>query len=498
MSLTVLMRNCAAFVAVLGIVLAINGRLHAQVRFEIRNEAGAATPIAASLNQIIKPVVYIVNPDGSVVPRIQGFEMALTYTTEFLDYNQVSPSTTAWKGLALDSTELRAGAGPEFIDIRELTTGTTGITVGCVFEFQTAAFTLGAGAWPVLALSFKAIKTTPAGTAAKIEFAPSLGTTNPPKEIKNLYNELASGETLAAEVAGLDVTIGGESVYMIAFPQAAVDVDKGSEIVLPIQLHNSPKAVDGFSLGMKHDGAKLELVDVTLAEGITSVTGTDPGQDFLSIDKNPANGPGFTMAMILSASDVSKVLDPLKSPHHILDVKYKAIGGRGTTLVTVAATLGKPIVDVVLDIAGIAQKPLKPVTSPPADQVTITIKEVVATNAPFIRGDVDQNGRITITDATGILNYMFNNANLLPAFLPTADNCLIAFNIDGSTRKVDVGGTLVDMETEGSITVTDAVNLLQYLFNNSGRPPAEPFGTVCKAYTGLANERMRCTQFTCK
>jgi len=68
----------------------------------------------------------------------------------------------------------------------------------------------------------------------------------------------------------------------------------------------------------------------------------------------------------------------------------------------------------------------------------------------FVRGDVEENGVVNITDAIAILLYLFSGG--------ATPRCLDSADTDDS----------------GEINITDAVALLGYLFT-SGRPPAAPF-----------------------
>jgi hypothetical protein len=69
---------------------------------------------------------------------------------------------------------------------------------------------------------------------------------------------------------------------------------------------------------------------------------------------------------------------------------------------------------------------------------------------PFRRGDVEPNGRVNITDATNILRFLFQGAGA-PACLATAD-----------------------ANDDGKVLVTDAIYLLEFLFVG-GPPPPSPF-----------------------
>ncbi len=466
---------------------AVSGWLPGQVRFEIRGENGeTGGAIVAGLNQTINPTVFIVNPTGDSVPKIQGFQMAISHDPEFLTA-QVNSIT--WRGTALDTVDLLNGDGPDFFYPREIRTGqplvSQGITLGVIFEEELPSFFLGEGEWEVAKLSYRAIQSTPKGSPTSIGFAAELG--DPP--IANKYNEMDGGFTFAAETAGMDVDIGGELNYTIAFPYSKINTEPSASITVPIMITNSPRDVDGFSLGVKHDGNALELVDVQLADGLTSILGGDPDPQVFSLDMDPENGPGFTMAIIFSV-DENKVLDSSKSPHHVLDVIYQVKIQEGTTKVQITDQLGKPAVAVLLDLFGTPQKPLPPSQNPPS--VTLDV-EVIPGGRPFIRGDVNPlYGRITLLDALGIIQFLLGTSEIdPPLYQPVADNCMIAFNVDGSTT----GGE----ETQQDLDLTDVIYLLGYLFLDGPPPPApfSNFGRECAPFDGPASPRMTCAQFSC-
>lgn len=66
----------------------------------------------------------------------------------------------------------------------------------------------------------------------------------------------------------------------------------------------------------------------------------------------------------------------------------------------------------------------------------------------FRRGDADEDGRVTVSDAVEILRHLFAGASV---------TCLDALDTDDS----------------GAVTLTDAVHLLEYLFLH-GQPPPPP------------------------
>lgn len=470
-------RSLLALVA----VFSLSGLLPAQVSFEIRGERGDRDSTIVGLNQIFKPSVYLINPAD--VPRIQGFQMAITHDQEFLSVRKID---ITWEGTDLDTVDLLNGQGPDFFLVQEVLDGivTTGITLGVIFEQQDPVFSLGAGEWKVATLSYQAIQSTPQGTPTRLDFPAELG--DPP--VGNKYSVLGTGETQDAETSGLDVFVGGELNFTIAFDTQRVVVDPDEEITVPVYLQNVPFEVDGFSLGVKHDGTKLELVDAVLGEGVTSILPDgSPDGDFFILDKQPANGTGFTVAIIFSADDSDVVLDPLEGPHRVLDITYRVKATEGSSMVEITDELGDPPVAVLMDLFGIPQGQLPPATNPPPTELQVQVREG---HQPFIRSDVDQSGSLTLSDAIGVIRYV-TGQSLSPGQEETRQFCLAAFNVDGSTS----GGR----ETKPDIDLTDAIYLLTYLFLDGSQPaaPFKNFGKECEAFDGEAENDMLCSQFDC-
>jgi hypothetical protein len=71
----------------------------------------------------------------------------------------------------------------------------------------------------------------------------------------------------------------------------------------------------------------------------------------------------------------------------------------------------------------------------------------------FLRGDIDANGRVDLSDAIGILGYLFLGG--------TVPRCMDAVDVDDS----------------GGVNLADAISLLSYLFLG-GAPPTVPFPSL--------------------
>ncbi len=74
---------------------------------------------------------------------------------------------------------------------------------------------------------------------------------------------------------------------------------------------------------------------------------------------------------------------------------------------------------------------------------------------PFVRGDVDESGRLEVTDAVRIFGYLFLGD---PRTLPCED--------------------IADADDSGTVDLSDGVSLLEFLFND-GPPPPLP-GAICE------------------
>ena len=98
------------------------------------------------------------------------------------------------------------------------------------------------------------------------------------------------------------------------------------------------------------------------------------------------------------------------------------------------------------------------------------IRRAPGGSAPFRRGDVDADGRASVTDAVRVVQALFG---ILPA----------PFDCDDA----------LDVDDDGKLSVTDAISVLGYLFRGGTEPPA-PFDACGEDPTPdlLACEETRC------
>jgi len=290
-------------------------------------------------------------------------------------------------------------------------------------------------------------------------------------------------------VAVWTTSANAQEKYNVHFRSAQASGQAGGTVTIPIGIDNQPDAVTGLSVGVKHDAAVLTLDRVDLGPALQSLVGATPDERFYSLNLAPTGGAGFTFAVILGGDGSSSVAIPAGLDQHILSPRYKiADAATGTTQVQITEELGNPKVMTILDVKGVAKKPSG--TPAPVTTATVTITEGPV---PFLRGDTNQSGRLDITDAILILDYLFQGSQL-PAGAPTRDNCAVAMNVDGSTSE----GT-ADVEDERDINATDAIVLLRYIFPIAANPPAPaaPY-PACGASENEIDEGITCSTFTCK
>jgi len=287
-------------------------------------------------------------------------------------------------------------------------------------------------------------------------------------------------------------SLDAQALYKIQFRSPAQATGQvGQTVSLGIDLSNTPDPVTAFSFGVKHDGTKLTVQAPAIGADLQAALGSGvlPDDRFYSVNLSPAGGPGFTVAMILT-TDASTAKLPAGLDHKIFEAKYLiAQGAQGTATVQISGDLGDPKVPILLDLSGKSQAPVG--TPAPVTTATVTITQGPP---PFLRGDVNQSGRLDVTDGILIIDYLFGGASL-PAGAASRDKCLVAFNVDGSKGSGDP-----TVEDAPDIELTDAIALLHFVFLPAAvapPPPAAPYPTCGQPAVPVA-QAFSCTEFTCK
>lgn len=281
---------------------------------------------------------------------------------------------------------------------------------------------------------------------------------------------------------------GAEERYTIQFRSAETVARAGSSVTLAVDMDNLPLEATGFSLGVRHDPQFLSLEEVSFGTALSSALGGAPDERFYALNTTPAGGTGFTAALILSGDSPTRKSIPAGRGNHLLSIKYRIQeGATGSTQVEITEDLGTPKVRVVIDLSGVSRSQVG--TPAPLTRTTVTVGEPPGVD--FLRGDANQNGRLDVTDAALIVDFLFGGGNLASG-AATRESCVIAMNVDGSTDAGTVGA-----EDERDINLTDVVALLNYQFkvNPGAPPPAAPF-PKCGRAENPAAEGFLCTSFS--
>ncbi len=113
--------------------------------------------------------------------------------------------------------------------------------------------------------------------------------------------------------------------------------NESGALVLTQALIDHDDPIQGFSMGICHDGANIEVVDAVAATALAVSNNGDP-PDFLAINTNPVPGPGVALGCIINLMGEAN-LEPAVG-QAVLDVTYELIG----------VPAGDPPVPIVTDI----------------------------------------------------------------------------------------------------------------------------------------------------
>jgi hypothetical protein len=294
---------------------------------------------------------------------------------------------------------------------------------------------------------------------------------------------------LALLVLSAGASASAQDAYNLTLRPATVSGFPGGTVTLSVILQNRPEAVTGFSFGARHDAARLAFQGHELGAAVTAALGpSQPNPDFFVVDGDPTGGPGVVVALILPVQDRAPRI-PAGDENEVLRLRYGvAAGAEGQATVSIAGDIGDPAVGVFIDLDGASREP-----TAPGQNTTATVEIGTAPN-PFIRGDVNQNGRLSLADGLIILNSLFTEgAPIDPVSEMTRQNCLVVFNADGS--RASGPGDDPATEDEGDIQLTDGIFVFNFLFLDGPRLPA-PFPT-CGQPENPTSDRMTCRGFTC-
>jgi hypothetical protein len=229
-------------------------------------------------------------------------------------------------------------------------------------------------------------------------------------------------------------------------------------------------AVSGLSFGVAHDSSDV-AVEYDVPEDMQGAATT--GAEFWGFRKVAGGVAGACVLDLMPDGEDWTTLPACTEDMEVLVIKYIQTLGAGQsvdTVVSLSDTLGSdPTVDIEVVQANAA---IADVTV--GDPVTVTVTESGAVATPFLRGDVNQDGRLSVADGIGIAKYVFGSGAMFDMIAACEDSA-DANDMDG-------------------VDTADAIYLLTYLFLGGDDIPA-PMGTCGIDST---DDGLGCDAFACQ
>ena len=225
----------------------------------------------------------------------------------------------------------------------------------------------------------------------------------------------------------------------------------GATVSVPVLLDGTDIECQGASFGLTHDDEVLTLDAIVFGADVEGFNGGS-GPDFWVANTDPGEGIGGFVAFIPVLGDASITLpseDDLELAVYEYTIAASASGGDVISIdfteELASEAGGVPVAVTVVDnLSGVQ------LTLENGDVFVLAggVTVLPPPGAVFVRGDVNGNDEITISDAVEILSYQFLDAQ------PPA--CLDAADVDD------------DGEISGLL---EATALLNWIFNDGAPPP---------------------------
>ncbi len=347
------------------------------------------------------------------------------------DLNSLLFSNIALGQVLLDSN---GGSGPTFVSIEQYTT-MSGFSFGMILSFVSATIPANVD-HTITTFDLTVLPGAPVGVTP-IELRSDLADPGDvPVEV--LATTATGGEMPTTGVAGAFEVLDGTPTATLEVITQAAPTEAGALATASVFVTGSGE-IGGFSFGLGHDSATLALAigDVVIGPDLAATRG-GLGPEYLSIDIFQS---GFTFATIVNVTVAGAGLTA-DVANEVAQIQYsvRPTASFGPTPLTFTETLGTPPVLLSVGMGLVAVEP------PTLSNGSL----FVAT--PFMRGDLNQSGFVTVSDVTALLAQLFGGATIA---------CLDAADINGS----------------GVASISDATYFLEFLFNQGPSLPA-PFG-VC-------------------
>ena len=256
-----------------------------------------------------------------------------------------------------------------------------------------------------------------------------------------------AGEDPSADSLSCDEAVGAPPEQDLAF---VIEIGTvvglaGQEVLVPVY-GTTPVQVDAFSLALAYDPSQLNITGFTFTGSVYEELNLKPGGGDYGFAGDLSVTPGAYVLGILDDLLRSVRLPPLD--HQVLvNLTVQILPGTsGSATITPRNGVGSPPVSNEYSVIGKAvYAAIHPRLLGGGATVTPTVVD------RFRRADVNADGQRDISDAVGILAYLFLGA--------PAPDCLDA----------------ADTDDTGEIKITDAIALLGYLFNGYPGSLPEPF-----------------------
>ncbi|MBN1418091.1 MAG: hypothetical protein JXP34_04905 [Planctomycetes bacterium] len=302
-----------------------------------------------------------------------------------------------------ETATLKNGAAPDFMKLNILASG-DGITQGVVIDFFGE---VKVGPFPpddpivVFRTTYQVAADAEEGDRLEIDACATLG--DPPV----IPVVVIEGESIPLEG---EYNQNGEvsviaNIYRLYFESDRYDLDEGATELRVKVLLETPDKITGFSFGVTHNESLLNLRAVENGADLAATNGGG-GPAFLEIDAAPDPGPGATVGCLISMNKPFDSLGP-GGGLHLFDLVYDIDAGATagmTSNLTFTGTLDTPPVEIVLDASGTAY-------TPEDGTVVLDSARVVygggGTGPDFLRGDLTEDGRLTISDGVRIARALF-------------------------------------------------------------------------------------------
>lgn len=296
------------------------------------------------------------------------------------------------------------------------------------------------------------IKYTLVGQSATLAFCNTLGA--PPTDTVFVVDgasyppAVQEGVTLGSVIEPCELTM---SLAAKTQTSVAVSLETGEN-----------QAVTGFSFGIADDNANIIVASIDAGAASTAVMGGAQPEYFKA---TVVNG-GATLGCVFSLGAQVKALPACTPNQEIAVVNYINTGAAAATAnVTLSGTLGTPAVPVVVDVDGVSFDPTV------GAGVSITVPG--GATPPFVRGDVNQDHKLNVSDGVAIARYVFG--------------------LGSQKAKIDACKDSADADDSGTINAADALWVLNYLF--TGGPIVKAPYPACGSDTTA--DQLDCVTYLC-